>query len=89
MRNMRSDYFAGGIFLIAVAVMFAILPLFNGYNLIDVYNYFGSVPGKMERAMDADARTTYSIYMTLIAIDIVTAIAGVALTIYGAVAKKE
>ncbi|MDY6984961.1 MAG: hypothetical protein SVE93_00925 [Candidatus Thermoplasmatota archaeon] len=86
---MRGGYFAGGIVLIAIAVMFALLPLFNGYNLIDVYNYYGSFSGKMERAIDEDARTAYSIYMTLIAIDIVTAIAGVALTIYGAAAKKE
>jgi len=89
MRDMRGGYFAAGIILIAIVVMFALLPLFDGYSLIDIYNYYNSPLGKMERAMDADARTTYSAYMTLIAIDIVMAIAGVALAIYGAVAKKE
>lgn len=88
MRNMRVDYFAGGIFLIAVAAMLALLPLFNGYNLIDTYHHV-SFEGNMGWVVKEGAGINYSVCTTIIAVDVVLAIAGVALAIYGAVTKKE
>jgi len=85
---MRGGFFAAGIVLIAVAVMFAFLPIFDGYNLIDTYNNYRSPVGRIARAADEEIREDYAVYMTLIAIDIVIALAGVALAIYGAAAKK-
>jgi hypothetical protein len=86
---MRGGYFAAGVVIIAIAVMFALLPLFDGYNLIDAYNSYSSFPGEIARAVDEETRKNYSAYMAMIAIDIVLAIAGLALMIYGAAAKKD
>lgn len=86
---MRGGYFATGIALIAVAVLLTFLPLFDGYNLMDAYEYSHSTLGEIARATDEDARASYSFYMTLVAVDAILAIAGLALMIYGAAAKKD
>lgn len=78
-----------GMVLIAVAVLLTFLPLFGGYNLMDYYEYSHSTLGEIARAIDEDARASYSFYMTLIAVDAIMLIAGVALAVYGAAAKKE
>jgi general stress protein CsbA len=86
---MRGGFFAAGIILVAVAVMFALLPIFDGHNLRDRYTEYTSPVGEIARAASKEMRRNYTVYMTLIAIDIVIAIAGAGLMTYGAVAKKE